>query len=138
MATTSATDAYDQTVDEIEETLGIVPGFFGDLNQDDLVDEWPTFKRMALAETEIPAKYKELINLAVAANLKCPYCIHFHREAAKLHGATEGELAEVSFLAGYTPRYSSMIHAQEYDLGTFKNEFGQIAAHLQSQMPADD
>ncbi|WP_348608820.1 carboxymuconolactone decarboxylase family protein [Halobaculum rarum] len=138
MATTSTADAYDDTVTEIEETLGMVPGFFGDLNRDDLVDEWPTFKRMALGETTIPAKYKELINLAVAANLKCPYCIHFHREAAKLHGATDEELAELSFLAGYTPRYSGMIHAQEYDLETFESEVEQIGAHLQSQLAADD
>ncbi|QZP38496.1 carboxymuconolactone decarboxylase family protein [Halobaculum magnesiiphilum] len=138
MATTSTADSYDDTVTEIEETLGIVPGFFGDMHRDDLVNEWPTFKRMALGETTIPAKYKELINLAVAANLKCPYCIHFHREAAKLHGATDEELTELSFLAGYTPRYSSMLHAQEYDLDQFEEEVEQIGAHLQSQMAADD
>lgn len=138
MATTSTADSYDETVTEIEETLGIVPDFFGDMNRDDLVDEWPTFKRMALGETAIPAKYKELINLAVASNLKCPYCVHFHREAAKLHGATDEELAELSFLAGYTPGYSSMLHAQEYDLATFESEVEQIGAHLQSQPAADD
>ncbi|MFC7137262.1 carboxymuconolactone decarboxylase family protein [Halobaculum litoreum] len=138
MATTSTTDAYDRTVAEIEESLGMVPGFFGDLNQEDLVNEWPTFKRLTLEETVVPAKYKELINLAVASNLKCPYCINFHRGAAKLHGATDEELAEVAFLAGATPRWSSMIHAQEYDLGTFKREVGEMAAHLQSHMPTDD
>lgn len=138
MATTSTADAYDDTVSEIEETLGMVPGFFGEMNPDDLVDEWPTFKRVTLGETAIPAKYRELINLAVAANLKCPYCIHFHREAAEMHGATEEELAELSFLAGYTPRYSSMLHSQEYDLDRFEEEVGQIGAHLQSQLAADD
>ncbi|WP_435064804.1 carboxymuconolactone decarboxylase family protein [Halobaculum sp. EA56] len=138
MATTPATDSSDDTVAEIEETLGIVPEFFENLNEDDLVDEWPTFKRMGLADTVIPDKYKELINLAVAATLKCPYCTHFHRRAARMHGATDEVLSEVSFLAGYTPRYSGMLHAQDYDLNTFEDECDQIAAHLEKQMAVDD
>lgn len=138
MATQAADQDYDATVDDIEASLGIMPGYFEALNDQDLVNEWPNFKRYELEETEIPAKYKELIGLAIAANIKCPYCQLFHREAAKMHGATEEELAEAAFLASWTARYSSLIHAQNYDMDTFTKEFGQIADHLQSQIAADD
>jgi len=39
----------------------------------------------------------------------------FHREAAKMNGATEDELAETVFLASYTARWSAIIHAQHYE-----------------------
>jgi AhpD family alkylhydroperoxidase len=138
MASKSVDREYEETREEIEESLGMMPGWFDSLNEQDLVNEWPNFKRHALEETEIPAKYKELIGLAVAANVKCPYCQLFHREAAKMHGATEAELAEVEFLASWTARYSSLIHAQNYDYDTFASEFEQIGEHLQQQMAADD
>ncbi len=132
------TDSYETTTDDIEATLGIVPGFLEALPEEDLVNEWPTFKKYLVTETEIPAKYRELIGLAVAANTTCQYCQHFHRGAAQLQGATDEELAEISFLASYTARYSAMLHAQEYDLETFKEETAQIASHFQAGMAAAD
>ena len=132
------TDTYETTITDIESTLGIVPGFLEALPDDDLVAEWPTFKKYLVAETEIPPKYRELIGLAVAANIRCPYCQHFHRGAARLQGATEDELAELSFLASYTARYSAMLHAQEYDLETFKTEAEQIAEQFQGQLASGD
>lgn len=74
----------------------------------------------------------------MAAAIGCEYCRHFHKGAAQLHGATEAELAELSFLASYTPRYSALIQAQDYDLEVFKDETEQIATHLQSQSAAGD
>lgn len=138
MATTSTGHTYEETRGEIEESLGFVPGYFDALNEEDLVNEWPNFKRHALEETVIPAKYKELMGLAVAATVKCPYCQLFHKEAAKMNGATEEELAETAFLASWTARYSSLVHAQNYDFETFEDEFGRIAAHLQEQQSAGD
>lgn len=137
MAATTDVSGYEETHAEIEETLGIVPGFFESMSEADLVNEWPTFRRHTLGETEIPPKYKELIGLAIAANLKCPYCQLFHSEAAKMHGATDAELAEVAYLSGYTPRYSSMLHAQNYDLDQFADECDQMAEHLQAHMAND-
>jgi len=127
----------DETRTDIEESLGIVPGFLDQLNDQDLVNEWPNFKRTELEETVIPGKYKELIGVAVAANIKCPYCELFHREAAKLHGATEQELAEAAFLASATARYSAILHAEHYDYKVFEDEVAQIGEHLQTHMAAD-
>lgn len=121
---------YDTTLRDIENSLGIVPGFMKALPQDVLVAEWPLFKKYTLGQSNIPAKYRELMGLAVAANLKCPYCQLFHTGAAKLQGATDAELAEVTFLAGYTARWSSMIHAQNYDYDKFAKETQQIGEHL--------
>ncbi|TPG53051.1 carboxymuconolactone decarboxylase family protein [Sphingomonas glacialis] len=39
-------------------------------------------------------KTRELIALAVAVSLRCDGCITVHADAARKHGATEGELVE--------------------------------------------
>jgi AhpD family alkylhydroperoxidase len=136
MATTTAV-SYDETLADIEESIGLVPGFMAAIPEDALVHEWPVFKQYALGESVIPPKYRELMELAVAATLKCPYCQAFHRGAAELHGATDEELAEVGLLAGLTARWSAMIHAQHYDYDTFVDEFERIGAFLQEQQAAD-
>lgn len=128
---------YTKATEEMKETFGMVPPPFETIPEDDAAHEWPTFEKYTVGESEIPAKYRELMGLAVAANIKCPYCCHFHGEAAKLHGATDAELEEAYSLASFTPRYSAMLHAQEYDLDEFKDEVAQIGKHLQA-MAADD
>lgn len=125
---------YDETLTDIEETLGIVPGYMDALPEQELVNEWPNLKRFLFGETEIDPKTREFVGLAMAAAIGCEYCRHFHRGAAQLHGATEEELSELSFLASYTPRYSAMIQAQDYDVDVFKEEVEEIAAHLQTGM----
>jgi AhpD family alkylhydroperoxidase len=137
MAATTPSVNYDETLSDIEETIGLVPGFMAAVPEDALVHEWPVFKQYVLGESVIPPKYRELVELAVAATLKCPYCETFHRGAAELHGASEEELAEVGVLASLTARWSAMIHAQHYDYDTFVDEFEQIGAHLQGQQAAD-
>jgi alkylhydroperoxidase/carboxymuconolactone decarboxylase family protein YurZ len=63
---------------DIEQVLGSVPEWltsFPDQMQEHL---WMTVKGFQLGETTMPNKYKELIGLAVAAQMQCPYCIYFH------------------------------------------------------------
>lgn len=47
----------------------------------------------------IPAKYRELIAVAVALTTQCPYCIEAHSKAAAKAGATEQELTEAIMVA---------------------------------------
>lgn len=130
--------SYQETVIDIEDTLGSVPGFMKAVPEDALVHEWPVFKQYELGETAIPSKYRHLMQLAVAATQKCPYCAAFHTGAAKLDGATEEEIAETAVLAGLTTRWSAMIHAQQYDYDTFVEEVHEMGAFLSEQREAAD
>jgi len=121
---------YEDTLKDIEKTFGFVPGFMKGLPKDALVHDWPLMKKYTLGETKIPAKYRELMGLAVAANIKCPYCQLFHKSVAQMLGATSEEFAEIAFLASYTSRWSAMIHAQHYDYDTFARETQQIGQYL--------
>jgi AhpD family alkylhydroperoxidase len=57
------------------------------------------FDAAALKGGVIPAKYKELMAVAVALTTQCPYCIEIHTKKAKKAGATETELAETTMVA---------------------------------------
>ena len=47
----------------------------------------------------IPKKYRELIAVAVACTIQCPYCIEAHAKGAKAAGASREEMVEASLLA---------------------------------------
>ncbi|MHA2163133.1 MAG: carboxymuconolactone decarboxylase family protein [Candidatus Thorarchaeota archaeon] len=121
---------YEDTLKDIETTLGIVPDYMGALAEDVLIQEWPLMKKYVVGESKIPGKYRELIGLAIAANTRCPYCTLFHTAAAQLHGASDDEIQEIYFLASFTGRWSSMLFAQQYDLEKFTEEAHKIGAHL--------
>ncbi len=121
---------YDDTLKDIETTLGIVPGFWKALAEDVVIQEWPLMKKYVVGESKIPGKYRELIGLAIAANTRCPYCTLFHTGVAQLHGASAEEIEEVYFLASFTGRWSTMLFAQQYDMEKFTEEAHKIGAHL--------
>jgi AhpD family alkylhydroperoxidase len=71
---------------------------FGDLSP----AAWKAFQEFdaaALADGVIPAKYKELMAVAVAMTTQCPYCIEIHATKAKAAGCSEAELAEAVMVA---------------------------------------
>ena len=68
------------------------------------------FDQAAMAEGAIPAKYKELIAVAVAMTTQCPYCIDIHSGNAKKLGATEQEIAEATLVAAALRAGGSVTH----------------------------
>lgn len=124
---------YEDTVKDIEKTLGMVPGFVKDVPREPVVQQWPLFKKYTLGESQIPAKYRELIGLAIAANIKCPYSQRFHESAARLRGASDEEISEAAFLASYTAGWSDIMQAQHYDYDTFSDEVSQISKNLKGE-----
>src|SRR5712691_2197668 len=88
---------------DIEQTLGLVPGFFKQFPEIGIAGAWAEFKSVQLnPKTALNGKTKELIGLAVAAQIPCHYCIYFHTAAAKLNGATDTEIREAVAMAAIT------------------------------------
>jgi AhpD family alkylhydroperoxidase len=57
------------------------------------------FDGKAFAAGALPVKTKELIALGIAQITQCPWCIDAHTGRAEKAGASEHEIAEVSFVA---------------------------------------
>jgi AhpD family alkylhydroperoxidase len=70
----------------------------GELTPDAMKAFW-SFNNAAMAAGAIPAKYKELMAVAIALTTQCPYCIEVHTKKAHEAGATESELAETVMVA---------------------------------------
>ena len=67
-------------------------------------------KIVAREDGAIPAKYRQLIGIAVALHTQCPYCIEAHVRAAKKAGATPEELAETAFIAAALAAGAATMH----------------------------
>lgn len=112
----------EQVYGDIESVLGTVPMFFKLLPDASIAEEWALWKRVELDESPIPNKYKELIGVAVAAAIKCRYCVYFHTEAAKLMGATDAEIEDALHMAKNTTGWSTYINGAQLDFEQFKQE----------------
>lgn len=119
---------------EMEEKLGLVPAFFKSLPDHILEHEWELMKATDMEETLIPFKYKELIGLGAAAAIHCRYCALFHTEMAKLHGATDAEIEEASYLAKCTAGWSTYLHGSQMDYDQFKKEVRKIYDYVQKNV----
>lgn len=86
----------------------------------------------ARGESAIPAKYREVIGLAVAADIKCPYRFLMHMTMATGYGARDKEIAEVAVVASYAARWSVMVHALQYNYDTFVKEVHKISEHVKT------
>jgi AhpD family alkylhydroperoxidase len=122
--------SYQQTVKEIENTFGSVPEFFKDTPQDVLTQMWSLMKKYELGDSVIPQKYREMMALATAAAMKCPYCQTFHKEVAKMYGASEAELNELAVIVAQTSFWSAILHTQNYDMNKFVQELQAIGEHM--------
>lgn len=120
----------ESTFEDIRKTAGLVLDQFKKIPSDVVPHEWAEMKKYAFEETKIPGKYKELMGLAIAATIKCPYCMYFHTKAAKMEGATDDEIAETAFLARFTTGWSEMIHVVGLDLQEFKKQVDEVTEYL--------
>jgi AhpD family alkylhydroperoxidase len=68
------------------------------------------FDKAAMAEGAIPAKYKELMAVAVALTTQCPYCIEIHSKKARDAGASDPEIAEVVAIAAALRAGAAITH----------------------------
>ena len=90
---------------DIETTLGSIPTFFKLFPEEGISGAWTEFKMVQLnPKTALSGKEKELIGLAVAAQIPCSYCVYFHTQAAKLNGATDAEIREAVAMAAISRR----------------------------------
>jgi AhpD family alkylhydroperoxidase len=116
---------------DITATLGRVPGFMKLFPPSGLAGAWREFKTVQLnPQSALPGKVKELIGLAVAAQIPCRYCTYFHTEAAKLNGANDTEIHEAIAMAAITRHWSTYLNGMQFDEAQFRREVDQIMAYV--------
>jgi AhpD family alkylhydroperoxidase len=111
------------TYRDIQQTLGSVPGFFKQFPEVGIAGAWAEFKTLQLnPDTKLSGKMKELIGLAVSAQIPCQYCVYFHTAAAKANGATDEEIREAVAMAAVVRHWSTVLNGMQVDLAAFKGD----------------
>lgn len=110
--------------EDIRRTFGFVPTFFATFPDSGLAGGWREMKSLQLSSTTaIPPKYKEMIGLAVAAQIPCHYCVTFHTTAlTQLAGATNAEVQEAIVMASIVRHWSTVLNGMQLDRTAFKAE----------------
>jgi AhpD family alkylhydroperoxidase len=108
---------------EMKETLGGVPTELQLYPESARAAGWAMMKSTDLNEnTALTAKLRELIGLAVAAQIPCQYCVYYHMKAASAEGATQEEIREAVHQASLTRHWSTILYGNQYDLEAYKAE----------------
>ncbi len=76
----------------------------------EVMEAFWAFDKAAMAVGKIPAKYKELIAVAVAHTTQCSYCIDIHSANARKQGATDAETVEAVMVSAALRAGSSVTH----------------------------
>jgi AhpD family alkylhydroperoxidase len=124
---------HSKALTEIKSTFGMVPTFMKDYPQEGLPGAWMEFKSLQLSPTTMLApKTKELIGLAVAAQIPCRYCVYFHKKSAAFNGASEEEMKLAIAVSANERKWSTYFSGSQQDLGKFKSEIDKITSFMKN------
>jgi AhpD family alkylhydroperoxidase len=128
LATVAAADNHQNpTLVEIQNTFGFVPDFVKGVASPLLPSFWASITGLEMnPATKLDGKTKELIGLAVAAQIPCEYCVYFHTEAARLNGASDDEIKEAVAMASLTRMGSTILNGSQTDKAQFKKDIQRI------------
>jgi AhpD family alkylhydroperoxidase len=128
----SSGQAFEKAKKEIIETFGTFPSWFEAFPKYALPGAWQAFKELN-EPGSIDKKNRELIGLAVASQIPCPYCIYFHTVSAKAFGATDEEIKEAVAFSASIRNWSTVIHGAQTDLEEFKKGFQEIMKYMEEK-----
>lgn len=115
-------DAYENAKKEITQTFGTFLTMFEVFPEHALAGAWETFKQMQSPENAISPKNRELIQLAVASQIPCVYCVYYHTVVAQAYGATDAEIQEAVAHGAQTRHWSMVLQGTQLEFEEFKAE----------------
>ena len=124
------TNEYEKAKMEITETFGSFPSFFDAFPKYALPGAWHLFKELKGPKSSIDPKNRELIQLAVAAQIPCVYCVYFHTASAQAFGATDEEIKEAVALGAETRHWSMILQGSGISFEDFKTEFDAMMKYM--------
>ncbi len=124
-----------ELLDEVKDLLRQVLPSLGGITEPIRNGFWSLVRDFYLAETKIPIKYKELMAVAAAVASRCRSSQLLHSEIARLHGASEEEIAEACAMGGVTVMGNVYFEAAGIDYETVRQETLRMAEHVQGSRP---
>jgi AhpD family alkylhydroperoxidase len=122
---TDAESAYK----DIQARIGFVPNFFKSFPRQGIAGAWMQYRDIQLSPHDMPARYINLIGLAVGSQIPCRYCIDENTELARARGATDEEINEAVAMAAHTRNFSTLLNGLQIDEAQFKADLRRLAQH---------
>ena len=106
---------------------GDVPKFYKDTYPEHALKAALEAKSVLMGkDAKLDPKTRELIGLAVAAQIPCAYCTYAHIKNARAQGASEAEIREAVAMAAHIRQWSTVLNGMGYDLEAFKAEIDKM------------
>ena len=83
---------------------------------------WQDYMAVMKPDGALDTKTKELIGLAVAAQIPCQYCIYSHTLGARHAGATDAQIKEAVAASALVRKMSTELNGNQYDMAEFKKQ----------------
>jgi AhpD family alkylhydroperoxidase len=120
-------------VRDMSALLGFAPEFLQKFPAVARSGAWKQMRDLELnPKTALSGKQKELIGLAVSAQIPCRYCVVAHTEFAKQNGATEAEIGEAIAMASLTRSMSTVLNGLQIDEARFRRDIDRLARAAKS------
>jgi AhpD family alkylhydroperoxidase len=94
---------------------------------------WQDYLEVFNPKGALDGKTKELIGLAVAAQIPCDYCIYGHTVGARHAGATDEEIKEAVAASALVRKMSTELNGNQYDLASFKKQIDAAYAAMKTE-----
>jgi len=94
---------------------------------------WQEWLAVTNPKGALDGKTKELIGLAVGAQIPCEYCIYGHTVGAKHAGATDEQIKEAIAVSGLVRKMSTELNGNQYDLAAFKKQIDAAFASMKTE-----
>ena len=98
-----------------------------------LSSAWQEWLAVTNPKGALDGRTKELIGLAVAAQIPCEYCIYGHTVGAKHAGATDEQIKEAIAVSGLVRKMSTELNGNQYDLAVFKKQIDAAYAAMKTE-----
>ena len=112
-----------ETYKDIQSVYGVTPEYMKVYPKQGIAAAWALTKSLEVEKGVLDPKIKSLINIAVAAQIPCRYCVWLDTKFARDMGATDEEIAEAVAQAGLTRHWSAILNGMQIDFESFKAEF---------------
>jgi AhpD family alkylhydroperoxidase len=129
--------AASHTQADIAQTIGFVPGFAKAMPANALPGIWEETKAFELSnKTALDGKTKDLIGLAIAAQLPSRLTAWSYGKAAEANGASEAELHEAVVISALARHWSTFFNGMQIDEAKYRGEVARLRDNVTKAMAA--
>lgn len=124
-----------QTEADIARTVGFVPTFFKAIPGNAAAGTWEEVKRFELSDkTALGSKTKDLIGLAIAAQVPSRLTAWSYARCARAGGATDAEVREAVMMSALARHWSTFFNGMQLDEGKFRAEIVKLRDNVSKAM----